>query len=453
MHLNKLQNKILPIVFGLGVMVFSSCQPDEQTSASDLDGVMEQALLASSSTNHLSDFELPASNNLSRIPQDPNNPLTPQKIELGKLLFHETALAMNPLKSEGLATYSCASCHHSRAGFQACKPQGIGEGGIGFGANGIERHKDDGYDISEIDVQPLRSPSILNAAYQEVQLWNGQFGATGLNRDTKDRWANADPTKANFWGFEGTETQAIAGLTVHRMGIETALADYPEYKEMFDDAFSDFAPENRYSLITAGLAIAAYERTVLANQSPFQRWLKGDYEAMSDSEKNGAILFFNKANCASCHNGPALNTMEFYALGMGNLEFGIESEYDPNDNAHKGRGGFTGNDEDNYKFKVPQLYNLKDSPFYGHGATFNSIREVVEYKNNAVAAESIVSSEQLAKEFVPLNLTDEEIDQITDFIEKSLNDPNLNRYDPPSLPSGNCFPNNDNTSQSDLGCS
>ena len=452
MHLSKLQNKLIPIVFGMGVMIFSSCRQDEQTTISDLDGVMEQALLASSSTNHLSDFELPSSDDFSSIPQDPNNPLTQEKIELGKLLFHETALGINPKNPEGLATYSCASCHHSRAGFQACKPQGIGDGGTGFGANGMEREKSAGYNVEDIDVQPLRSPAALNTAYQENQLWNGQFGATGLNRDTKDRWANADPTKANYWGFHGTETQAIAGLKVHRLGIEMALAQYPEYKEMFDDAFPDFVPENRYSLITAGLAIAAYERTILANQSPFQRWLKGDYDAMSESEKNGAILFFNKANCASCHNGPALNSMAFYALGMGNLESG-ETEYDPNNNAHKGRGGFTGNEEDNYKFKVPQLYNLKDSPFYGHGSTFNSVREVIEYKNNAIAEENMVPAGQLAKEFVPLNLTDEEIDQITDFIENSLRDPNLDRYDPPSLPSGNCFPNNDNTSKSDLGCS
>ena len=117
-----------------------------------------------------------------------------------------------------------------------------------------------------------------------------------------------------------------------------------------------------------------------------------------------------------------------------------------------GRGGFTQNPEDNFKFKVPQLYNLKDSPFFGHGGNFTSVREVVEYKNAAVPQNSMVPASQLAADFHPLGLTENEITDLVNFIENALYDANLMRYVPDALPSGNCFPNNDAISIIDQGC-
>jgi cytochrome c peroxidase len=208
-----------------------------------------------------------------------------------------------------------------------------------------------------------------------------------------------------------------------------------------------------YSRKFAGLAIAAYERTLLANQAPFQRWLKGQYSAMTDMEKRGAIVFFNQGNCVSCHTGPALNSMAFYALGMNDLYTDGSSFNVHAGNAENlGRGGFTKRPEDMYKFKVPQLYNLKDSPQYGHGASFKSIKEVLEYKNKAIKQNSVVPDVQLADEFVPLLLTPAQIEDLNAFITFGLRDPYLKRYQPDDLLSGNCIPNNDPKSRSDLGC-
>ncbi len=120
--------------------------------------------------------------------------------------------------------------------------------------------------------------------------------------------------------------------------------------------------------------------------------------------------------------------------------------------ANFGRGGFTQRPEDMFKFKVPQLYNLMNSPFYGHGGNFNSVREVIEYKNNAVAQNPNVPNGQLSPHFKPLNLTEAEISALVEFIESGLYDPDLKRYEPTHLPSNNCFPNNDAQSQTDLGC-
>ena len=95
---------------------------------------------------------------------------------------------------------------------------------------------------------------------------------------------------------------------------------------------------------------------------------------------------------------------------------------------------------------------MKDSPFFGHGGNFDSIREVVEYKNTAAPQNINVPVSQLAEEFHPLNLTDQEITDLTNFVENALYDANLMRFVPDDLPTGNCFPNNDAISIIDQGC-
>ena len=178
---------------------------------------------------------------------------------------------------------------------------------------------------------------------------------------------------------------------------------------------------------------------------------------MTESELRGAILFFDKAKCTERHSGPALNSMEFYSLGFKEMAgeeilFVDTSLVDAVHTANLGRGGFTLKREDYYKFKVPQLYNLADAGFYGHGASFNSLLDVVAYINKGVAENPNVDPANLAKDFVPLNLTDDEVADIVSFLATGLYDPDLSRYVPPSVLSGNCIPNNDPQSRIDLGC-
>ena len=101
------------------------------------------------------------------IPQDPNNTLTLEKIRLGQLLFHETAFATAGEFSNTKFTYSCASCHHADAGFQSGLPQGIGEGGMGFGFLGDGRviMLESVFPRDSLDVLPIKVPTILNVAY------------------------------------------------------------------------------------------------------------------------------------------------------------------------------------------------------------------------------------------------------------------------------------------------
>lgn len=223
------------------------------------------------------------------------------------------------------------------------------------------------------------------------------------------------------------------------------------YKDLFDDAFPNVEVTERYSKLNAALAIAAYERTLLPNQAPFQQWLNGNTNAMNAQETEGALLFFDTANCFSCHLGPALNGMDFHALGMKDLEGdNILTEVD--DATKRGRGGFTGNPDDDFKFKTPQLYNLKDVTFFGHGGSFHSVEDVVRYKNEATVENQEVLTSQISPLFTPLNLNEEQVEAITAFLENALYDSNLQRYVPEELPTGYCFPNADTMSSADMGC-
>ncbi len=446
--------KILLSTFCLALL-FASCQKDDDSSSNpQLNDDLVQALKDASNGVGISHFTLPMSSEFSKIPQDPNNPITQEKINLGSLLFHETGLGLHPMHTENEGNFSCASCHFASAGFQAGRHQGISDGGSGFGANGKGRTLNPLYELSELDVQPVRSPSALNSAYQKVNLWNGQFGAVGPNAGTEAQWTPGTPKENNNLGYEGVETQAIAALTVHRLDMNQTICQDLGYDDLFDDAFPNVPESSRYDKEHAGLAIAAYERALLPNQAPFQKWLRGSLNAMTDQEKEGAVLFFGKAGCVSCHNGPNLANMEFHAIGMNDLHETVETTYgaDANSDANLGRYSFTKVDDDKYKFKVPQLYNLTDSPFYGHGSSFRNVRDVVEYKNKGIKENQNVPDSQLAAEFEPLGLTTSEVDAITAFIEEALRDPNLLRYQPLSIRSGNCFPNNDDQSRADLGC-
>jgi len=435
----------------VGLTLFWSCKKDNTVGSVQDENL--KALLTEGG-NDLSSYTFPSSTDYASIPNDPKNPITKEKVELGKLLYHETGIALNPENPISKGNFSCASCHFASAGFQAGRFQGIAEGGIGFGQNGEGRIKGSLYPGSMLDVQPIRSPSALNIAYQTNVLWNGQFGGTGVNIGTEAAWKEDTPIAMNHLGYEGTETQAIAGLTVHRMSADVEFMQDKKYMEYLVKAFPEATFPEDCDVEHMGLAIAAYERILLANKAPFQEWLKGNSNAMTEQQKEGAILFFGKGKCNTCHNGPALASMEFHALGMKDLYQIDELTFKTNaeNTENKGRGGFTGKEEDMFRFKVPQLYNLKDSPFYGHGSSFRSVREVIEYKNRGIKENDNVPESALSPSFEAKGLTDVEIDALVEFIEDALHDPNLKRYEPSSILSGKCFPFNDPMAKNHLGC-
>ncbi len=440
---------LFAIVISLGI---SSCAKDRMSETIEMDQQLETLIRNASPDGTLEFYILPDESDLQSIPQDQKNLLTPERVELGKNLFYETAFAAAAVKEAGMGTFSCASCHFPEAGFKPGNFQGIADGGMGFGVNGEDRRRHPDYVESELDVQSARPLTMVNVAFVKNTFWNGQFGPRGINAGTEAVWDNDPGTARNHWGFEAIETQNFQGIEDHRYAISEELIDAHGYREMFDAAYPDLEEELRYSNFAGSLALSAFIRTIISTDAPFQDWLKGNKNAISADEKAGGILFFSKANCSNCHYNENLGSLEFHALGVKDMDQSPSYDAFPDDKRNLGRGGFTLVEEDNFKFKVPGLYNIKDTPFYFHGSSKHSLEEVIEYKDVAVSENSRVANERLSEKFLPLNLTSEEKAQLVAFLEKSLQDPNLERYGVSTLPSGNCFPNNDSQSRIDLGC-
>ena len=431
----------------LATILLTSCTNNESTTTLDeeLQTLMEHA----SPTGSVDYYVLPQSDDYANIPnQDPHNPITKEKVALGKMLFFETGLAQKAKNPVCMETYSCSSCHIPQKGFLPGRFQGIADGAEGFGYLGSNRTIVDGYTEYDLDAQGNRPLTVMNVAYVTNTLWAGLFGANDLNVGTQSNWVGL--AEVNKTGYYGLEAQNIEGFNLHRLDInEKVLYEYG-YDKMFDAAFPTVAKVVRYSPTTASFAMGAYLRTILTNKAPFQAYLKGDEQALTEQQKEGAKIFFSKGQCTKCHTSPSFSAMDFFSLGTKDMyEIGglNTSENDPR---IRGRGMFTGAQKDMFKFKVPQLYNLRSYVTFFHGSSKTSIEDVVEFKNRARSENKFVADAEVPLK--ELKLSDMEKLALVDFLRNALYDPEMDRYMPSSVLSGNCFPNNDNKSAFDLHC-
>lgn len=443
--------RYISVMFVL-VLVTFSCTKDKMPTLSELDNRLRTLVANASPTNTLSYYVLPDDTDYDAIPQDPKNPLTEEKIQLGRMMFFDTGLGEDAFKASGIGTYSCASCHIPEAGFRPNNFQGIADGGNGFGNNGENRVLNTEYDETEVDVQSARPLSLVNVAYVTNTFWNGQFGSAGINTGTESVWNQLPETEHNFKGYQGIETQNFEGLATHRITINKEILDRFGYTPLFDSVFYDFPEEERYTLDVASLAFSAYIRSILSNQAPFQQWLKGNEDALNYELKQGALLFFGKANCSNCHYRPNLGSLEFHALGVKDMYQTPSYNAKSSDRRNLGRGGFTLKEEDNYKFKVPGLYNIGKVNYFFHGASAFDLEDVIDYKIAAKTENVNIPQSLLSEKFLPLSLSETEKDYLIKFLEIGLEDPNIDRHAPEYVLSGNCFPNNDYESRHDLGC-
>ena len=546
----KILKMMTPLVLGFGLAAGCAgddqpkCEGDKCDEVGDggipidpaiatLNRELKEALITAAETTRHDDipwdkegleyFELPSPDDfkteqewLDAIPQDKKNKLTVDKVALGKLLFHDSGMANNPVRGEARNQFSCAACHNAEAAFKAGIRHGIGEGGVGYGHKGRDRVAREFYDSPPncvprpmlglsteetncMDIQTRMSPTMVNMSWQFMKLWDGQLGGSRENRALPLRIMPIN--QVPLLRLHGIETEALVAPVIHRQDSPDigVTATVPAYVEMIDNAFKDeglfirildkaisvvfFGPDGIADRHLGGLrrnslAMAAYSRTLLTTEAPFQKWLQadGNSSVMTEEMLRGAKLFFGKAKCVNCHTGPALNHPEFFAMGFGDLgdirskaeavamggripsdipdtAFLVQGDVPTSitrtdDNGNEiaptpdlGRGGFTENPAENFRFKVPTLYNLTDAAMMGHGATFFSVRDVVEYKNQgrSAAQNKMVPEDQLDLDPVGLGLSNQEIDDLVVFLEQGLRDPNLLRYEPEKVESGLCI--------------
>ena len=287
---------------------------------------------------------------LPSIPIPRNNPQTDAKVELGKMLFFDKRLS-------GDNTISCGTCHDPDKGFADGKVRAIG-----FGGKELGRH----------------SPTVLNAAYNGPQFWDGR--AASLEEQAEK------------------PIEAEVEMNLPRAVLVSRLLAIPEYKRRFQEVFGE-AP----SLENVAKAIAAFERTVVASDSPFDRYARGDKKALTDQEKRGLILFMSKAACSQCHNGPNFTDNQFHVLGV--PQQGPLAE-------DMGRYTVTKEGKDKMAFKTPTLRNIALTAPYAHDGAFQTLEEVVEFYNKGG-----VSVPNKSAKILKLNLTQREKEDLVAFLK------------------------------------
>jgi cytochrome c peroxidase len=257
------------------------------------------------------------------VPYPLDNPQTPEKVILGEKLFFDPNLSNPP----GI---SCASCHNPIYGFGDNKAFSIGV----YGREGTRN-----------------SPSIYNTAYNKFQFWDGR--ASSLEEQALGPIKN--PVEMN-----NTLENVIKYLN------DPSQPNYNEYQSLFKQAFN-----GEISALNIAKAIAAYERTILAFDTPYDRYLQGNSSAISESAKKGESLFFGKARCNDCHTSPLFSDNSFHNIGVP-----LNPVKPVNDN---GRYDVTKKPEDMGKFKTPTLRNAGLTPPYMHNGVFNTFQEVIDF--------------------------------------------------------------------------
>lgn len=272
--------------------------------------------------------------------------LNPDRVALGERLYHDPNLSLD-------GTISCASCHDITKGGDDGMQFSPGVGGLLGGVN---------------------SPTTLNSHLNFVQFWDGR--ADSLE-------AQAAGPIENPVEMANTFPNVIA-----------YLESEDSYVEGFKKAFGD-AEINQNTITTA---IADYERTLTTLNSPFDRWLEGDDDALNPQELAGLQAFMN-VGCSSCHQGPGVGGTMYQRMGNVKDYFGsLERSLDETD---YGRYNVTQKEEDKFRFKVPMLRNVAETAPYMHDGYTDDLGEIVR----------IMALHQLGQ-----NLEQQQIDDIVAFL-------------------------------------
>lgn len=290
------------------------------------------------------------------VPHPKDNPPTPERVALGKALFFDPRLSR-------ANNISCASCHNPSFAWGDGLPKGVGHGSREVGR---------------------RTPTILNTAWAETLFWDGRASS-----------------------LEEQALGPIAAPGEMNMPLDQVLAklkSVPGYHPLFEKAY----PGEGITEQTIAKAIANFERTVISGTAPFDEWIAGKENAISESAKHGFDLFNTKANCVKCHSGWNFTDDGFHNIGLADADVG--------------RGVHLPQLElMQHAFKTPTLRNVVQRAPYMHDGSERTLKQVVQLYNQG----GTVKSSSLSPEIVPLNLTEAEVEALIQFMET------LTSIDPP----------------------
>lgn len=256
-------------------------------------------------------------------------PTDARKVTLGRKMYNDVRLSLDE-------TLSCATCHVISKGGADPRGTRTSEGIYGqFGG--------------------INAPTVLNAAFNVEQFWNGRA-------HTLADQAAGPPVNPVEMGDQTWEQ------ICERLSQDAALVT--EFQTIYPEGITQASVTD---------AIAEYEKTLITPNDRFDQMLKGDEGALSEEEKKGLALFMDNS-CAVCHVGKTLGGQSFETLGIFEDYFAARGQSHPDvayNDDDKGLAGFTGNDSDLHRFKVPGLRNLSKTAPYFHDGTQNTIEDAV----------------------------------------------------------------------------
>lgn len=296
-----------------------------------------------------------------------DNAMSPERIELGRLLFHDPILSSD-------RTVACVTCHGEIWGFSDGLPQSIGVGGVGpagTGRTGPAHTR-------------RNSTTLWNAAFRLQLFWDGRAGS--LERQVT--FPLAEPIEL--------------GRAPAEVAADLRATD--AYVAMFQAAFpAEDEPVNGENLARA---LAAFERTLVTRDAPYDRWIAGDEGALDDVQTRGMRLF-GEAACDGCHVPPLFESDRFEAGATGDTDGGRED--------------VTGDPADRGRFRVPTLRNVRITQPYFHDGSVGSLED-------AIAIEVRLRARRA--------LADDEVASILEFVRKALHDVSRMPARPTEVPSG-----------------
>ena len=324
------------------------------------------AVIAAGSVNAADKDPFKVPLGLKPVPVPTDNPMTPEKVELGKQLYFDPRLSCDD-------TVSCASCHDPKKGWSNSAPF----------ATGVRNQ-----------VGGRSAPTIINAAYSDLQFWDGRAHQ-----------------------LEGQALGPIQNPIEMDHKLEECVVKLNKvkgYREQFQKVFgTDVTPENMAK------AIAAFERTVISGNAPYDKFKAGDQNALSASAQRGMKLFFGKGHCSACHAGPNFSDASFHNIGVGMKAAKPDL----------GRYEVTKVEGDKGAFKTPTLREVARHAPYMHDGSLKTLEDVVDHYDKGG-----IANPQLDEEIFPLKLTTQEKADLIAFMKEGLSSSDYPDIEPPKLP-------------------
>jgi cytochrome c peroxidase len=281
-------------------------------------------------------------------------PVDHDRAELGRLLFYDPVLSADN-------SMSCASCHHPDLGFSDGRTVAVGVNNIGLRRNTL---------------------SLWNVAFNQSFFWDGRVNSL-------EEQALIPLTHADEMGAD------IDDLVAELRGIS-------DYESLFDASFDDGV-----TIENVVAAIAEFQRTLISDDSPFDRYAQGDFNALTASQRRGFDVFRSaQTRCFECHTYPTFTANTFHVLGVPD---------DP-DNPDRGRVEVLNAPDAEFGFRAPGLRNVALSAPYMHDGAFDTLEEVIQFYADGGGASAGGLDVQVDEKLRGFDLTDRQVDDLIDFL-------------------------------------